>query len=126
VIVDRPASDSSLSESLWYSESQSRPVDRRDRAELVNFVYNLRSVKIIYTLFSSEIYTTNLPRHLFIWTILWHPDRRIKQWTTNRLHRRIWYGAGLLVFAVETEYRVRLDREAETRRELIGFADRSD
>jgi len=35
-------------------------------------------------------------------------------------------GAGLLVFAVETEYRSHLDREAEVGRELIGFADVSD
>lgn len=35
-------------------------------------------------------------------------------------------GAGLLVFAVETEYRAHLDHEAEVGRELIGFADVSD
>ncbi len=35
-------------------------------------------------------------------------------------------GAGMLVFAVETEYRSHLDREAEISRELIGFADVSD
>jgi len=35
-------------------------------------------------------------------------------------------GSGLLVFAVETEYRAHLDREAETGRELVGFADVSD
>lgn len=35
-------------------------------------------------------------------------------------------GAGLLVFAVETEYRSHLGREAEVSRELLGFADVSD
>ena len=35
-------------------------------------------------------------------------------------------GAGLLVFAVETEYRAHLGREVEAGRRLIGFADVSD